>query len=78
MFSRFGEMVAKAKAKEDLPLAAEIAENAAEKQQDDVTDINDGDIKTESEPEKAESKPEPVEDKVKTNDYFMKLLKGEM
>ena len=31
MFSRFGEMVAKAKAKEDLPLAAEIAENAAEK-----------------------------------------------
>ncbi|MBQ1295918.1 MAG: Clp protease ClpP [Clostridiales bacterium] len=99
MFSRFGEMVAKAKAKEDLPLAAEIAENAAEKQQEethenvsDVTDTNDGNIetndantgindvnaKTESEPEKAENTPEPVEDKVKTNDYFMKLLKGEM
>ena len=58
--------------------AAENAENAAEKQQDDVTDITDGNMETESEPEKAESKPEPVEDKVKTNDYFMKLLKGEM
>ena len=50
----------------------------AEADEPDVTDTNDGDIKTESEPEKAESKPEPVEDKVKTNDYFMKLLKGEM
>lgn len=58
--------------------AAENAENAAEKQQDDVTDTNDGNMETESEPEKAENTPEPVEDKVKTNDYFMKLLKGEM
>ena len=57
---------------------AENAENAAEKQQDDVTDTNDGDIKTESEPEKTEETSKPVEDKVKTNDYFMKLLKGEM
>ena len=57
---------------------AENAENAAEKQQDDVTDNNVGNMETGSEPEKAESKPEPVEDKVKTNDYFMKLLKGEM
>ena len=99
MFSRFGEMVAKAKAKEDLPLAAEIAENAAEKQQDDVTDTNDGNIetndantgindvntgindvnaKTESEPEKTEETSKPVEDKGKANEYFMKLLKGEM
>lgn len=58
--------------------AAENAENAAEKQQDDVTDTNDGNMETGSEPEKAENTPEPVEDKVKTNDYFMKLLKGEM
>lgn len=58
--------------------AAENAENAAEKQQDDVTDINDGNMETGSEPEEAENTPEPVEDKVKTNDYFMKLLKGEM
>ena len=58
--------------------AAENAENAVEKQQDDVTDANDGNIGTESEPEEAENTPEPVEDKVKTNDYFMKLLKGEM
>ena len=92
MFSRFGEMVAKAKAKEDLPLAAKIAENAAEKQQDDVTDTNDGNIetndantgindvnaKTESEPEKTEETSKPVEDKVNANEYFMKLLKGEM
>ena len=99
MFSRFGEMVAKAKAKEDLPLAAKIAENAAEKQQEethenvsDVTDTNDGNIetndantgindvnaKTESEPEKTEETSKPVEDKGKANEYFMKLLKGEM
>ena len=58
--------------------AVKNAENAAEKQQDDVTDNNDGDIKTESEPEKTEETSKPVEDKVKTNDYFMKLLKGEM
>ena len=58
--------------------AAENAENAAEKQRDDVSDINDGNMETGSEPEEAENTPEPVEDKVKTNDYFMKLLKGEM
>lgn len=64
-----------------------VAENAAETQQEetydnvsepDVTDINDGNMETESEPEKTENTPEPVEDKAKTNDYFMKLLKGEM
>ena len=32
----------------------------------------------ESEPEKEDKTPEPVEDKVNTNDYFLKLLKGEM
>lgn len=58
--------------------AVKNAENAAEKQQDDVTDINDGDIKTGSEPEKAEETSKPVEDKGKANEYFMKLLKGEM
>jgi ATP-dependent protease ClpP protease subunit len=58
--------------------AAENAEDAAEKQRDDVSDINDGNMETGSEPEEAENTPEPVEDKVKTNDYFMKLLKGEM
>lgn len=58
--------------------AVKNAENAVENQQDDVTDINDGDIKTESEPEKTEETSKPVEDKGKTNDYFMKLLKGEM
>lgn len=58
--------------------AEKNSENAAEKQQDDVTDTNDGNMETESEPEEAENTPEPVEDKVKTNDYFMKLLKGEM
>ena len=44
----------------------------------DVTDTNDGDIKTESEPEKTEETSKPVEDKGKANEYFMKLLKGEM
>lgn len=58
--------------------AVKNAENAAEKQQDDVTDNNDGNMETGSEPEKAEETSKPVEDKVKTNDYFMKLLKGEM
>lgn len=52
--------------------------DAAEKQQDDVFDKNDGNMKTESEPEKEDKTPEPVEDKVNTNDYFLKLLKGEM
>lgn len=82
---RFGAMVAKAHER-PVPKAAETVENAAEKQQeethdsvsDDVTDTNDGNMETGSEPEKAENTPEPVEDKVKTNDYFMKLLKGEM
>lgn len=54
--------------------------NAAEKQQDDVTDINDGNIgETGSEPEKEDDTPEPAEDtKAKTNELFMKLIKGEM
>jgi ATP-dependent protease ClpP protease subunit len=43
-----------------------------------VTDTNDGNMETGSEPEKTEETSKPVEDKVKTNDYFMKLLKGEM
>lgn len=80
---RFGAMVAKAKAQESaLPKAAETPENAAEKQQDDVTDINDGNIKeTESEPAsppKAEEAHEeaPVNDKA--NEYFLKLIKGEL
>lgn len=62
-----------------------IAENAAETQQEethesvsDVTENNVGNIETESEPEKAEETSKPVEDKVNTNDYFLKLLKGEM
>ena len=81
---RFGAMVAKAHEK-PVPKATETVENAAEKQQEethdnvsDVTDINDGNIETESEPEKAESTPQPVEDKVNRNEYFLKLLKGEM
>lgn len=41
-------------------------------------EINDVNAKTESEPEKAESTPEPVEDKGKANEYFMRLIKGEM
>lgn len=60
--------------------AAETVENAAEKQQDDVTDNNDGNINDNgSEPTKDEKTPEPAEDnKAKVNDYFMKLLKGEI
>jgi ATP-dependent Clp protease protease subunit len=53
--------------------------NADEKQQDDVTDNNDGNINDNgSEPTKDEKSPEPAEDKAKVNDYFMKLLKGEI
>lgn len=59
--------------------AAENAENAAEKQQDDVSDNNVGNIETESEPDKEDKTPEPAEDtKAKSNELFMKLLKGEM
>ena len=67
-------------AKENSENAAENAENAAEKQQDDVTDINDGNIgETGSEPDKEDKTPEPAEDtKAKTNELFMKLIKGEM
>ena len=53
--------------------------NAAEKQQDDVSDNNVGNIETESEPDKEDKTPEPAEDtKAKTNELFMKLIKGEM
>ena len=58
--------------------AVKNAENAAEKQQDDVTDDNDGNMETGSEPEKTEETSKPVEDKVNANELFMKLLKGEM
>lgn len=58
--------------------AVKNSADAAEKQQDDVSDITDGNMETESEPEKEDKTPEPVEDKVNTNDYFLKLLKGEM
>lgn len=66
--------------------AAETVENAAEKQQEeshetvsDVSDNNVGNIENESEPEKEESTPSPAEDtKAKSNELFMKLLKGEM
>lgn len=59
--------------------AAETVKNAAEKQQDDVTDTNDGNINDNgSEPTKDEKTPEPAEDKAKVNEYFMKLLKGEI
>lgn len=58
--------------------AVKNAENAAEKQQDDVTDTNDGNMETGSEPEKTEETSKPVEDKVNANELFMKLLKGEM
>ena len=59
--------------------AVENAENAAEKQQDDVTDNNNGNINDNgSEPTKDEKTPEPAEDKAKVNEYFMKLLKGEI
>lgn len=77
---RFGTMVAKARSGEAVKMAAETVENAAEKQQGDVTDINDGNIgENESEPEKEDQTPEPAEDtKAKSNELFMKLLKGEM
>lgn len=53
--------------------------DAAEKQQDDVSDNNVGNIETESEPEKEDDTPEPAEDtRAKTNELFMKLIKGEM
>lgn len=53
--------------------------NAAKKQQDDVSDITDGNINDNgSEPTKDEKTPEPAEDKAKVNEYFMKLLKGEI
>lgn len=59
--------------------ATENTENADEKQQDDVTDTNDGNINDNgSEPTKDEKTPEPAEDKAKVNEYFMKLLKGEI
>ena len=41
-------------------------------------EINDVNAKTESEPEKAEETSKPVEDKGKANEYFMRLIKGEM
>ena len=80
---RFGSMVAKARtheiARNETPEKTEDAENAAEKQQDDVADTNDGNINDNgSEPTKDEKTPEPAEDKAKVNDYFMKLLKGEI
>lgn len=64
---------------EAVKKAAETAENAAEKQQNDVSDNNVGNIETESEPDKEDKTPEPAEDtKAKSNELFMKLLKGEM
>ena len=81
MVSRFGEMVAQAKAQGITPVlkAAETVETAAEKQQDDVSDNNVGNIETESEPDKEDKTPEPAEDtKARINEYFMNLLKGEM
>ena len=52
----------------------------AEADEPDVPDINDGNIdETASEPEKEDDTPEPAEDtKAKTNELFMKLIKGEM
>lgn len=45
----------------------------------DVSDNNVGNIETESEPDKEDKTPEPAEDtKAKTNELFMKLIKGEM
>ena len=83
---RFGSMVAKAKSSEAVKMAAETVENAAEKQQaeshetvSDVSDNNVGNIETESEPEKEDKTPDTAEDtKAKTNELFMKLIKGEM
>lgn len=106
---RFGKMVAKAKSSEAVKMAAETAENAAEKQQEykyldaentkvirsedaadikpelkfsdktDVPDNNVGNFENESEPDKEDKTLEPAEDtKAKTNELFMKLIKGEM
>ncbi|MBQ1575150.1 MAG: Clp protease ClpP, partial [Clostridiales bacterium] len=51
----------------------------AEADEPDDTDINDGNMETESEPGKEDDTPEPAEDtKAKTNELFMKLIKGEM
>lgn len=45
----------------------------------DVTDNNDGNMETESEPEKEDKTPDTAEDtKARINEYFMNLLKGEM
>ena len=60
--------------------------NAAETQQEethetvsDVSDNNVGNIETESEPDKEDKTPDTAEDtKAKSNELFMKLLKGEM
>ena len=71
----------KAEDAEKIPVNAEKNDaNAAEKQQGDVTDINDGNIgETESEPEKEDKTPDTAEDtKARINEYFMNLLKGEM
>ena len=82
---RFGAMVAKVKSHENAAETQQKVKNAAETQQEethdnvsDVTDNNIGNIETESEPDKAEITPQPVEDKVNKNDYFLKLLKGEL
>ena len=83
---RFGSMVAKARSSEAVKMAAETVENDAEKQQEeshetvsDVSDNNVGNIETESEPEKEDKTPDTAEDtKAKSNELFMKLLKGEM
>lgn len=56
-----------------------IETNDANTEKNDANaEINDVNAKTESEPEKAEETSKPVEDKGKANEYFMKLLKGEM
>lgn len=87
MKNQFFRMYAKAHGfsiEESEPKAAETPADAAEKQQeetqDDVTDTNDGNIgETASKPEKEDDTPEPAEDtKAKTNELFMKLIKGEM
>ena len=72
--------VIKAEDAEKNPVNAEKNDaNAAEKQQDDVSDNNVGNIETESEPDKEDKTPEPAEDtKARINEYFLNLLKGEM
>lgn len=68
-----------ANAVENAENAAKTQQDAAKMQQDDVTDTNDGNINDNgSEPTKEEKTPEPAEDKAKVNEYFMKLLKGEI